>query len=250
MSAKDLAVDINIPWLKGSRVKLRPMTLEDERKLLASSNEISSYKNLLKDCILESENFDWDKDYSPIEHAYLLAQLRIITYGGDMLLSGYKCPHCGFKNSNHKVNLSEYKLYPNQDKIYIDLVKSDIENKKVRIGHPPIKVQEEIERRQTARAQEKKEDGTPLYTDDELMTFFLEMQMVAIFLDFSLDNLLEKAHSGELSMYDIKRANHILASNPYGYDYDSKMVCHKCHEEFDISLAVIGKGFLIPYFGD
>lgn len=250
MSAKDLAVDIKIPWLPGSSLRIRPMTLADERKLLASPSDLESYKKLVKDCVLDSENFDWDKDYSSMEHAYILAQLRIITYGGEMAISGYKCPHCGFVNSNHLVNLSEYKLYPQMDKIYINLDKSDIGSDQVRIGHPPLKVLKEIEERQDRMAKKKDDKGELLYTEDEVMASFLEMQMLAIFIDYSLDELLELAHAGKLSVYDIKKANHYLVNHPYGYDYHSSMNCHKCKEEFEISLAVLGRGFLVPYFGD
>lgn len=244
MSAKDLQTTIEIPWLPGSKLTIRPMTLSDERMLLSNGSEGEAYAKLVKSCVTETENFDWKTDYSLIEHAYLLSKIRQITYGDEMVLSGYECPHCKHKNSNHLVNLSEYKIYPNLEPMYYTLEKSPLGDKKWRIAHPTLGRIEEMNNRYKEMKNDKK------LSEDEIMGKFLQLQLISIFPGVSLECLEKWSDSGELSAYDIKKANHMLNNNPYGYDYRSTMKCHKCGQEMDISLHVLGSGFLVPYFGD
>lgn len=241
MSAKDIQNIVSIPWIPGSKLKVRPMSLADERKLLTNTDEIHAYTELITSCVEPIEGFIWDRDYSFKERDYLLAQIRMVTYGDDMLLSGYKCPHCGFVNSNHLVNISKYEILPQKEKVIYTFERSELPIEESRISYVPFSRLDKI------RDMIKEEN----LNEDDAIQRELEYSSLAVFLDLDLKEAIKLANEGKLSLYDIRKALHLLNDEKaYGYDYASKMVCHHkdCEKEFDIELAVICPGMLVPYF--
>lgn len=243
MSAKDIQSIIEIPWIPGSKLKVRPMSLADERRLLTNMDEIHAYTELIQNCVEALEGFIWDRDYTFKERDFLLAKIRMVTYGDEMILSGYKCPHCGFVNSNHLVNISKYNLLPQLEKVMYKFDRSEVGIEESRISYLPFSRLDKIR-------EIVKEEG--LEGDDAIQRE-LELTSIAIFLDLDIKEASKLADEGKLSLYDIRRASHLLNDEKaYGYDYASKMVCHHkdCEKEFDIELAVICPGMLVPYFPD
>lgn len=241
MSAKDIASIVSIPWIPGSKLKIRPMSMADERKLLSNLDEIYAYSELVQNCVEPLEGFIWDRDYTFKERDYLLSQIRMLTYGDEMILSGYKCPHCGFINSNHLVHISKYNVLPQQDKVIYTFESSEVGIPESRISYLTYKRLDQI------KELIKKED----LDGDKAIHRELEYSSLGIFLDIEIDKVMELADSGKLSLHDIRKAIHLLESdNAYGYDYRSTMTCHHkdCEKEFNIELAVICPGMLVPYF--
>lgn len=275
MSATDIVEKVEIPWLPGSLMTVRSLSIKDERYLLGCADHKRAYEDIIRRCVTVESGFEWDKDYSSRERDYLLAKIRILTYGGEMLLSGYECPHCGHKNSNHLVNLVDYELYPLRERLYIDLTKSMLPVKRVRVAGVPLSRVDEIIAKVTEYEKELLEKDPMLAhkkKEPELKAlsnaYFLELTQLGVFVDYTLDELIDFVDKGYLHPYDVKKASHMILENPYGFNYDSTMVCHfkkemtrqvdgktetyikECGKEFNISLNVVGSGFLVPYFGD
>lgn len=242
MSAKDLQTVIEIPWIPGSTITIRPMTLADERKLISNSKEMKAYRNLIKDCVIDSKNFDWSRDYSMMEHAYLLAKIRQITYGDELAISGYKCPKCEHNNQNHLVYISQIPTHEVKTSplLYKMERSPSLEEYQV-ISHPSLEKVDKIQDIIQGMRNDNK-------SEDEIMAKFLELQLLSVFRNIDLEKAQEYSESGEISPYDVKKANKLLELNPYGLNLKSKMKCHKCGTEFPITIHILGSGFLVPYF--
>lgn len=243
MSAKDTETIIEVPWLPGSKIKIRPMSIKEERKLLTNTDEEYSYNQLVEELCEPVARFTWEKDFGRPERDFLLAQIRVITYGPEMILSGYKCPECGHVNKNHVVNLSEFKIHPFKERAFYTFEKSDLDIEKSRIGLIPQARQKLIK----DLVEESDLEG------EYLALYEMELARVSVFLDIDLKEAHELATRGELSLYDIQKANHLLMTEyRYGYTNLDKMICHnkECEKEFEIQTPVLAPGWLVPYFGN
>lgn len=246
MAANNIETLITIPWLPESQILIRPMSIQDERKLLANMNDEYAYDCLVKDCCKVIKGFDFDVDYSATEREYLISKIRTITYGNTLLLGNLKCPHCGFNNKNHKVDLMAIPIHEFKDKIYYTLSdKSNILDKdgnrieKVRLGYAPCTKTQQIQELMDKESDESVKFG--------IIGTYIQL---AIFLDFSLEEANKLAESGELSLFDIKQALNIVTKTKYGLDLNTSMICHnkECKKEFDFELKILGPGLLVPCF--
>ena len=244
MSVEQFWVEVSIPWLPKSKMKIRPLTLKDERKMLANPNESKAYEELIDDCVQIIEGFDKQKELSAVEVAWLLCQIRLITYGEDAVYSGIKCPSCGHVNNNHMIDLTKIKLHENKDYLYIVPKKSKFKDndgnvvEKVRIAYPSVSRMNAIN--ESVKGKSEEESNADIYYK----------LLLAVFIDYTDEELDAMVESGDLNILDAKYANQMLAAKPYGFDYSDKMKCHKCKGEFDYEIPVIGDGFLVPYFAD
>lgn len=111
---------------KISEVTLRGMTTREE-KLLFASNGGDVFKKILKNCIISPRDLDVNK-LMPADEAFLILQLRMITYGNDYRVEA-TCPKCG-KTNQFTINLSEFEItYLDEsftEPIYVELRNGDI----------------------------------------------------------------------------------------------------------------------------
>lgn len=242
MSAKNQIVTIEVPWRPGSKIRIRPMSIADERAMLSDSDESYSYYNMAMRCIIDTEGLDMEKDFGRSELDLVLINMRIITYGEDMILSGYKCPHCNHVNKNHKVSLNEYRILEGGVP-ELELKRSSMPDNAthIRVQQVSVSRQREIDDKIVEISKSKSEKG-------KLDTWLLTYMKLAIFPDYDLDVLVDLADNGDLSLLDIARAQQLLLNSPYGFDYNDKMICHQpeCKKEFDIIKFVPGPGLFVP----
>lgn len=91
-------------------VKLRSMTVRDEMKRLAPSNDNTVYRTLaeiIDDCLVEKPGISC-YDMCLGDFQFLMHKLRIVTYGPEYKIS-CRCPACG-DNDEHVVNLEDLEL--------------------------------------------------------------------------------------------------------------------------------------------
>ena len=91
-------------------IKLRSLTVRDDMKRLAPSNDGSIYRvmaEVIDDCLVEKPGIS-AYDMCVGDYQFLMHKLRIVTYGPDYLIE-CRCPICGDIDS-HVVNLEDLKL--------------------------------------------------------------------------------------------------------------------------------------------
>lgn len=278
MAAFDLKIKIEIPWYIGSEIQIRPMTIKDERMLLASEDTAFAYEELIKRCCKVISNFNIEKDLSIVEKEYILSKIRSITYGGDMRMSGFTCPHCKAPNNDVKINTDKLENYDQSGYIYLDLSeKSNITSDnldlkhlpkgqvvtKLRIGQAPLskvkiiknKIIEKIkqlEKENSSNESNKNDKKNELTKENklEIDALYIELMQLAIFIDIPLEKAVKLAEEGNLFALDIKKAMNILTTTKYGINFNTKITCKDCKKEFEVDLhsVVAGDGFLVPCF--
>lgn len=93
-----------------SDIKLRSMTVRDEMKRMAPSNDGTIYRVLaevIDDCLIEKPGIS-SYDMCIGDFQFLMHKLRIVTYGPEYKIS-CKCPNCG-NYDEYVVNLEDLSL--------------------------------------------------------------------------------------------------------------------------------------------
>jgi hypothetical protein len=248
MAAIDQFSTVEIPWRPGSKVPVRPMSLRDERMLLADSDDRFALSSLVDRCIdwERAENFSKARDFGQPEMNYLLAKIRLMTYGDEIILSGIECPVCKHKNINHLVYISQLKLLPAKLPLYLTLAKP------LPDGRERLKVSKYSIDRQKQISKEIKDHPNDNQLDLQSLTN--ELSKISLFPELELDEARTLAYEGHLGMMDIHKAIKILRDNQYGYEPTMKMRCHskKCTveggAEIEFEFEVGGPGLLVPSF--
>lgn len=91
-------------------IKLRSMTVRDEMKRMAPSNDGTIYRVLaevIDDCLIEKPGIS-SYDMCIGDFQFLMHKLRIVTYGPEYKIS-CKCPNCG-NYDEYVVNLEDLSL--------------------------------------------------------------------------------------------------------------------------------------------
>lgn len=91
-------------------IKLRSMTVRDEMKRMAPSNDGTIYRTLaevIDDCMVEKPGISC-YDMCIGDFQFLMHKLRIVTYGPEYTIS-CRCPNCGYMDE-YTVNLEDLKL--------------------------------------------------------------------------------------------------------------------------------------------
>lgn len=92
------------------QIKLRSMTVRDEMKRLAPSNDGSIYKNMaeiIDSCLVKKPGIS-AYDMCLGDYQFLLHKLRIVTYGPEYNIE-CRCPVCGDRDE-HVINLEDLSL--------------------------------------------------------------------------------------------------------------------------------------------
>lgn len=87
-------------------VSLRGMTTREEKILYAAQGG-NVFQKILKNCIVEPENFDVDQLIAADE-MFLIIQLRMVTYGPEYKVTA-TCPHCG-RSETYTINLGDFDI--------------------------------------------------------------------------------------------------------------------------------------------
>lgn len=239
MSSKDYKVEIELPWRK-VKVKVRPLSLRDETRLVANAGNMrEAYLDMIKEVCEPMEGFKLE-DITLADLDYLITQIRLITYGNELILSGIKCPHCGFKNSNVKFDITTIPHHPNDYINLMRLEKSDIGFESIKVAAPSLKRLNEI----TEMVKPE-----PNESEESLLTRHLMLLQLSVFIDYDMKELIDMADDGRLALYDIKKANNLLKLNPIGLDKVIEVICHHrdCKKTFDFTLDILSVGLMSPF---
>jgi hypothetical protein len=198
----DVTIEVNLPseckaynMNDSDILQLRPMTFEDERSLIGST-EGDPLNLLLEKCFTGVKVLD----LLPMDKLYLIMKLREISYGDDyetLLI----CKHCSAENPT-KVKLSKLNVNPVpddfQDPISVFLPKI---KKEIKVKMPRVR--------------------------DESVDMFENLWRFVVEIDGHTDKSIIAPVVDKLPLVDIKTIVKALTTD-YGLDTNVKLQCKKC----------------------
>jgi hypothetical protein len=198
----DTTIEVDLPSeckaynMEGSELlTLRPMTFDDERSLIGST-EGDPVNMLLEKCFKGVKGLD----LLPMDKLYLIMKLREISYG-DIYETLLICRHCSAENPT-KVKLSELNVNPVPDDfqdpvpVHLPVIKKDIKIKMPRV----------------------RDENTDIY--ENLWRFVTEV-------DGHTDKSIIAPVVKNLPLVDVKTIIKALSTD-YGLDTNVKLKCSKC----------------------
>lgn len=198
----DTTIEVDLPSeckaynMEGSELlTLRPMTFDDERSLIGST-EGDPVNMLLEKCFKGVKVLD----LLPMDKLYLIMKLREISYG-DIYETLLICRHCSAENPT-KVKLSELNVNPVPDDfqdpvpVHLPVIKKDIKIKMPRV----------------------RDENTDIY--ENLWRFVTEV-------DGHTDKSIIAPVVKNLPLVDVKTIIKALSTD-YGLDTNVKLKCSKC----------------------
>jgi hypothetical protein len=204
-------------------VSLRSMTVEDEMKRLAhSQNPYKSMSEIIESCLIEKLPIPV-YDLCLGDYTYLLHKLRVVTYGPDYNLR-FTCPNCG-DNETITVNLDEMPVNEYDESIKdLYTVKLPVTGYEVKLRFQTPRDLDRINR----EASKMREDFPDMVGDP---TILLTLQSLIESIDGeAVDPILIKETLRKLPMRDTNVISKTATklNSIIGIDTDLSITCSKC----------------------
>ena len=207
---------------------LRSMTVEDEMKRLApSNNPYKAMSEIIESCL--DEKFPIPVyDLCLGDYTYLLHKLRVVTYGADYNLR-FTCPYCG-NSEVITVDLDDMKINKYDDSIKeLMTVKLPVTGNEVKLRFQTPRDLDRINR----EAKKMKEDFPDMTGDP---TILLTLQSLIDSVDGEpIDPIMIKETLKKLPMKDTNIISQVATklNSSIGIDTNLHLKCTKCGGEVD-----------------
>lgn len=207
---------------------LRSMTVEDEMKRLApSNNPYKAMSEIIESCL--DEKFPIPVyDLCLGDYTYLLHKLRVVTYGADYNLR-FTCPYCG-NSEVITVDLDDMKINKYDDSIKeLMTVKLPVTGNEVKLRFQTPRDLDRINR----EAKKMKEDFPDMTGDP---TILLTLQSLIDSVDGEpIDPIMIKETLKKLPMKDTNIISQVATklNSSIGIDTNLHLKCAKCGGEVD-----------------
>lgn len=207
---------------------LRSMTVEDEMKRLApSNNPYKAMSEIIESCL--DEKFPIPVyDLCLGDYTYLLHKLRVVTYGADYNLR-FTCPYCG-NSEVITVDLDNMKINKYDDSIKeLMTVKLPVTGNEVKLRFQTPRDLDRINR----EAKKMKEDFPDMTGDP---TILLTLQSLIDSVDGEpIDPIMIKETLKKLPMKDTNIISQVATklNSSIGVDTNLHLKCTKCGGEVD-----------------
>lgn len=207
---------------------LRSMTVEDEMKRLApSNNPYKAMSEIIESCL--DEKFPIPVyDLCLGDYTYLLHKLRVVTYGADYNLR-FTCPYCG-NSEIITVDLDDMKINKYDDSIKeLMTVKLPVTGNEVKLRFQTPRDLDRIN-----REAKKMRDDFPDMTGDP--TILLTLQSLIDSVDGEpIDPIMIKETLKKLPMKDTNIISQVATklNSSIGVDTNLHLKCTKCGGEVD-----------------
>lgn len=207
---------------------LRSMTVEDEMKRLApSNNPYKAMSEIIESCL--DEKFPIPVyDLCLGDYTYLLHKLRVVTYGADYNLR-FTCPYCG-NSEIITVDLDDMKINKYDDSIKeLMTVKLPVTGNEVKLRFQTPRDLDRINR----EAKKMREDFPDMTGDP---TILLTLQSLIDSVDGEpIDPIMIKETLKKLPMKDTNIISQVATklNSSIGIDTNLHLKCTKCGGEVD-----------------
>lgn len=207
---------------------LRSMTVEDEMKRLApSNNPYKAMSEIIESCL--TEKFPVQVyDLCLGDYTYLLHKLRVVTYGADYNLR-FTCPYCG-NSEVITINLDDMKINKYDDSIKeLMTVKLPVTGNEVKLRFQTPRDLDRINR----EAKKMREDFPDMTGDP---TILLTLQSLIDSVDGEpIDPIMIKETLKKLPMKDTNIISQVATklNSSIGVDTNLHLKCTKCGGEVD-----------------
>jgi len=207
---------------------LRSMTVEDEMKRLApSNNPYKAMSEIIESCL--DEKFPIPVyDLCLGDYTYLLHKLRVVTYGADYNLR-FTCPYCG-NSEIITVDLDDMKINKYDDSIKeLMTVKLPVTGNEVKLRFQTTRDLDRINR----EAKKMREDFPDMTGDP---TILLTLQSLIDSVDGEpIDPIMIKETLKKLPMKDTNIISQVATklNSSIGIDTNLHLKCTKCGGEVD-----------------
>lgn len=207
---------------------LRSMTVEDEMKRLApSNNPYKAMSEIIESCLAEKFPIQV-YDLCLGDYTYLLHKLRVVTYGADYNLR-FKCPYCG-NSEIITINLDDMKINKYDDSIKeLMTVKLPVTGNEVKLRFQTPRDLDRINR----EAKKMREDFPDMTGDP---TILLTLQSLIDSVDGEpIDPIMIKETLKKLPMKDTNIISQVATklNSSIGVDTNLHLKCTKCGGEVD-----------------
>lgn len=207
---------------------LRSMTVEDEMKRLApSNNPYKAMSEIIESCLAEKFPIPV-YDLCLGDYTYLLHKLRVVTYGADYNLR-FTCPYCG-NSEVITIDLDDMKINKYDDSIKeLMTVKLPVTGNEVKLRFQTPRDLDRINR----EAKKMREDFPDMTGDP---TILLTLQSLIDSVDGEpIDPIMIKEALKKLPMKDTNIISQVATklNSSIGVDTNLHLKCTKCGGEVD-----------------